>query len=88
MKRPLLALALTATVYASLAFLILPQAAFFSSDEGLKLIQVHNLVRKRWSDFTLDYPGRELDPDLSYVPINNPPAFIREGELYTLRLRT
>ena len=84
MKRPLLALALMATVYASLAFLILPQAAFFSSDEGLKLIQVHNLVRKRWSDFTLDYPGRELDPDLSYVPINNPPVFIREGDIYSV----
>jgi hypothetical protein len=84
MKRLLLALAVTATIYAALAFLILPQAAFFSSDSGLKLIQVQNLAAKRWSDFTLDYPGREVDPELRYVPINNPPAFIREGELYAV----
>jgi len=84
MKRPLLALALTAAVYASLAFLILPQAAFFSSDEGLKFIQLQNFVRKGFSGFTLEYPGRGLDPDLSYVPINNPPALIREGQVYAV----
>jgi hypothetical protein len=82
MRRPLLALACVATTYAVLAFLFLPRDAFFSSDEGLKLIQVQNLMRKGWSDFTLDYPGHGLDPDLSYVPINNPPPLILQGSLY------
>jgi hypothetical protein len=84
MRRPLLALALVAMVYAGLAFFILPQAAFFSSDEGLKLIQVENFARKGITGFSLDYPGRSLDPELSYVPINNPPALIREGKVYAV----
>jgi hypothetical protein len=84
MRNPLPALAIVAVLYAGLAFFVLPKAAFFSSDEGLKLIQVQNFARKGIADFSLDYPGRGLDPDLSYVPINNPPALIREGEVYAV----
>jgi hypothetical protein len=84
MKRPLLALAIVAAVYAGLAFLVLPEASFFSSDEGLKLIQVQNFVRKGWSDFTIDYPGRWLDPDLEYVPINNPPPLVRQADIFAV----
>lgn len=82
MRRPLLALACVATIYAILAFAALPRNAFFSSDEGLKLIQLQNFVRKGFAGFSLDYPGRGLDPDLSYVPINNPPPLIRDGTIY------
>lgn len=79
-----LALVSIGILYAFLAFVALPQKAFFSSDEGLKFIQVQNLLRKGYSDFTLDYPGRELDPDLHYVPINNPPPLIRDGRMYAV----
>jgi hypothetical protein len=84
MRRALLALAIVAIVYVGLAFLVLPEASFFSSDEGLKLIQVQNFVRKGWSGFTLDYPGRWLDPDLKYVPINNPPPLIQRGDIFAV----
>jgi len=84
MRKSVLALVLVATIYAALAFHILPQDAFFSSDEGLKLIQVQNFVRKGWADFALDYPGRWLDPELHFVPINNPPALIRDGNVYAV----
>jgi hypothetical protein len=82
MRRPLLALALVAIVYAGLAFLVLPKASFFSSDEGLKLIQVQNFLRKGWSDFTIDYPGRWLDPYFSFLPINNPPPLIQGERIF------
>ncbi len=84
MRSPTLALACVAVVYVALAFLVLPRDAFFSSDEGLKFIQLQNFVRKGWRDFTLDYPGRELDPDLRYVPINNPPPLIQDGRIYAV----
>ena len=84
MRRPLLALACVAATYGVLAFLVMPREAFFSSDEGLKLIQLQSFVRRGLGDFTLDYPGRELDPALSYVPINNPPPLIREGRIYAV----
>jgi len=84
MRKPVLTLALVATIYAGLAFYVLPKAAFFSSDEGLKLIQVQDFMRRGWTDFTLDYPGRRLDPELHFVPINNPPALIRDGNVYAV----
>ena len=84
MRSLLLALVCMGILYTFLAFVALPQKAFFSSDEGLKFIQVQNLLRKGWSDFTLDYPGRELDPDLRYVPINNPPPLTRDGRMYAV----
>ncbi len=73
----------TAT-YVVLAFFVLPQDAFFSSDEGLKFIQLQNFLRNGHSGLTVEYPGRGLDPDLSYVPINNPPTLIRDGQLYAV----
>ncbi|MCJ7619716.1 MAG: hypothetical protein MUP64_05815, partial [Anaerolineae bacterium] len=82
MRSPLPALAFVAVLYAGLAFIVLPKAAFFSSDEGLKLIQVQNFLRKGWSDFTIDYPGRWLDPDLSFVPINNPPPLMQGERIF------
>jgi len=84
MSKSLLALACVAAIYGVLAFLVLPQDAFFSSDEGLKFIQLQNFTRKGWRDFTIDYPGRDLDPELSYVPINNPPPLIRDGKIFAV----
>jgi len=82
--RSLLALAYVAAIYVVLAFLVLPQEGFFSSDEGLKFIQVQNLMRKGWGDLTIDYPGQTLDPNLRYVPINNPPPLIRDGKIFAV----
>ncbi len=84
MSKSLLALACVAAIYGVLAFLVLPQDAVFSSDEGLKFIQLQNFTRKGWRDFTIDYPGRDLDPELSYVPINNPPPLIRDGKIFAV----
>jgi hypothetical protein len=84
MKRPLLALACVTATYMVLAFFVLPQNAFFSSDEGLKFIQLQNFLRNGGSGLTVEYPGRGLDPGLDYVPINNPPALIRDGQIYAV----
>ncbi|HEM60724.1 MAG TPA: hypothetical protein ENO24_00370, partial [Chloroflexi bacterium] len=84
MRRMVPALICLSLLYAFLALVALPQKAFFSSDEGLKFIQVQNILRKGWSDLTLQYPGRDVDPDLNYVPINNPPPLIREGHVYAV----
>lgn len=73
-----------AAIYVLLAFFVLPQEAFFSSDEGLKFIQLQNSMRKGLGDFTIDYPGRKLDPNLRYMPINNPPPLIRDGKIFTV----
>jgi hypothetical protein len=61
-------------LYAFLALVALPRKAFFSSDEGLKFIQMQNALNVGWSDFSLEYPGREVDQELRFVPINHPGA--------------
>ncbi len=83
-RRCFLTVACVTATYLLLALVVLPQGSFFSSDEGLKFIQLQNVLRKGIADFTIDYPGRELDPDLSYVPINNPPPLVRNGKIFAV----
>jgi hypothetical protein len=82
--RSLLALACMTALYLLLATFVLPQGAFFSSDEGLKFIQLQNLIRKGLGDLSIDYPGQGLDSDLRFVPINNPPPLIRNGKIFAV----
>jgi hypothetical protein len=84
MRSSILAMTCVAGIYCALGFLVMPQGAFFSSDEGLKFIQLQNLAVKGWGDLTIEYPGQELDPQLSYVPINNPPVLIRDGKVFAV----
>jgi len=84
MRRLVPALICLGVLYAFLALVALPRKAFFSSDEGLKFIQMQNALRMGWSHFALDYPGRDVDPDLTFVPINNPPPLIRDGQIYAV----
>jgi hypothetical protein len=84
MRRLVPALICLGVLYAFLALVALPRKAFFSSDEGLKFIQMQNALRMGWSDFALEYPGREVDPELNFVPINNPPPLIRDRQIYAV----
>ena len=41
---------------------------FFSSDTGLRFMQVKSLVARGWRSPEMVVPGRALDPDLNYLP--------------------
>lgn len=41
---------------------------FFSSDTGLRFMQVRQLIDHGWRTFAIDYPQQILDPNLEHVP--------------------
>lgn len=79
---PGLCLTLLALAYGTLALIVLPQTAFFCSDEGLKVIQAQSLIRQGWASIAIEYPGRLLDPAVQFFPIPEPVAFVRAGAVY------
>ena len=75
---PILAVA---ACYAA-AWLLLPHAGFFINDSGCKLIQVEGMIRNGYTDLSVPWPGRDLDPGLEYRPLGDPFGKIIDGRLF------
>lgn len=41
---------------------------FFSSDSGLRFLQIQQLLTQYWQSFAIDYPFQNLDPEWQHVP--------------------
>lgn len=51
-----------------LSWTAISSLTFFSSDVGLRFLQIQELVDHRWRTFAIDYPARTVDPELAHVP--------------------
>jgi hypothetical protein len=60
----------------------LRQDGFWINDNALKSIQVDGILRSGFSSYSLDWPGRSLDPDFRYRPIIEPFGHVVDGKLY------
>jgi len=86
---PIMSGILALLVYLTIAWFILPPGAFWTSDEGAKLLQLENL---RWENGRLAhdiaYTGRELDPELQFAHLDprGGPIRVRDAKLYFQRL--
>lgn len=63
-------------------FALLPSPGLWINDNGAKLIQVESIIQGHYRDYSIPWPGAELDRSLRYSPI--PPAIgeVRDGRLY------
>lgn len=50
------------------AWLSLSSLTFFASDNGLRYLQVRELVDQRWHTLAIDYPLRTADSGLEHIP--------------------
>jgi hypothetical protein len=88
-ERPLLAatatvIGLVAVLYIGLlATYLQPLNGFWSSDQGVKLIQTQNLLLQRYRDNALRYPGAALDPEGRYSPLRGQ-YLERDGRVYAM----
>lgn len=86
---PVLGGILALLVYVGIAWFVFPPQAFFTPDEGAKLLQLQSL---RWENghlgYDIIYPGRDLDPDLQFAQSDPSRGFIRvrDNKLYFQRL--
>ena len=77
---PLL-LILPVLVYLAALF-VLPAEGFWINDNGCKFIQAQALERNGFRDFSIPWPGRELDAELRYNPLPAPFGYVLKGKLY------
>jgi hypothetical protein len=69
-------------IYCWLAFAYLPTGAHWTPDTGIKRLQADSLRFHPWLDLTIHYPGRWIDPDLSFLPFGRNFHYVWQGEVY------
>jgi hypothetical protein len=70
-------------VYAA-TLALLPAGGLWTVDNGNKRIQVEALLASGFRDFSLPWPGQQLDPELAFNPLPGPFSVVREGRLYSV----
>jgi hypothetical protein len=77
-----------AIVIVAAAYLItlglLPRNGVWIADNGNKLIQLRGILNSNYSDYSITWPGKAIDPGLAYSPIRPPFAVVRDGRLYPI----
>jgi hypothetical protein len=63
-------------------FALLPSPGLWINDNGAKLIQVESIIQGHYRDYSIPWPGAELDRSLQYSPIPSPIGEVRDGRLY------
>ena len=58
--------------------------AFWSEDAGVKYLQVASMVRSCWTDATIAYPGRRIDPFLEFNPLRGTHTYVRDGTIRSI----
>lgn len=64
--------------------MLMPARGFWIIDNGNKIIQVQALLSNGFSDFSIPWPGRTLDPDLELNPLPSPFSTVRDAKLYSI----
>lgn len=76
-------IAAVALVYAA-TLAMLPTGGLWIIDNGNKRIQVEALLASGFRDFSLSWPGRELDPDFEFNPLPNLFSVVHDGKLFSV----
>ena len=69
------------TAYCVIGLFVLDPDALFSIDAAVKLLQAESLKATRFASMAIDYPARNLDPSLRFVPFGQPFVFEHHGAL-------
>lgn len=64
--------------YAVLGLVVLAPEALYSGDIGVKYVQARALVKQRFTSLDMPYPGRYIDPQGSFSPLQ-PPFVMKTG---------
>ena len=78
--RTAIAIAAVGVVYL-LSLLHVGIDGFWIIDNGNKYLQTRSIAER--GEFTLAWPGSELDPELAFNPLPEPFSRVRDGELYS-----
>ncbi len=80
-KAKILCLALLSCIYL-VSYLIIPKNGFWMNDNGVKFIQAESILINKFLSYDIHLPGKNVDPQLQYSPIQPPFAYKINGALY------
>lgn len=80
-RSPAGVLILVALVYLT-TLLLIEHRSFWIIDNQIKFLQVEQILRSGFRDFSLPWPGAEIDPQLTYQPMVFPFYAEDAGKLY------
>lgn len=72
---------LVAAVYAATLFHV-EVRGFWILDNAIRFLQLEAIVASDYRDFSLAWPGRELDPELHFNPLPHPFSHVEDGTIY------
>ena len=62
------------------AYAYVPRTGFWSGDSGCKFIQLEGILESGYRSYSVSWPGRDLDPELAFLPIREPFGRMIDGE--------
>jgi hypothetical protein len=80
-KAKILCITLLSCIYL-VSYLIIPKNGFWSNDNGVKFIQAESIIINKFLSYDIHLPGKEVDPELRYSPIQPQFAYKINGALY------
>lgn len=64
------------------SFLSVDHAGFWINDNAVKFIQMRAILDSNFTEYSIPYHGREVDPELAFVPLQPPFGHVIDGKLY------
>jgi len=65
-----------------LSFVLIPSDGFWINDNGCKFIQLQGMIRTGYKDFSIPWPGQDVDPSFTCNPLPPPFGHVVDGKLY------
>ena len=80
----MLTLAAVACLYLSVFLWIGHYGAFWSEDAGVKYLQASSLADSNWTTASIEYPGKDVDPQLEFNPLAGAHTRLRNGQIHSI----
>jgi hypothetical protein len=77
------AITLVAAVYL-VTLALLPLDGIWINDIGSRIIQVQGIIASHYTDYSIAWPGKDIDPTFDFVPLAYPFATIRGERLFSV----
>ena len=82
LRRKILASPITWVALVYLTFLLLLDDGFWINDNGVKFLQVRAIESNHFHDYSLPWPGKQLDPSFDFKPLLPRFAQVTDNRLY------
>ncbi|MFC1490241.1 hypothetical protein ACFL6K_03430 [Candidatus Latescibacterota bacterium] len=82
-KSAFISIAFVAAVYI-ITLSVIGTSGFWITDNANKFIQMESIADSNYSDFSISWPGQNIDPGFEFNPLPSPFSAVKDGNLYSV----